>query len=229
MPLRYRITLTCIVVLGCTLALAAQGTKNARGWRELFDVDKANLASTGRNTYFILEPGYTLHLAHGKEVLVVSVLDETKLVDGVVTRVVEERETKEGQPVEVSRNYFAIDRTTEDVYYFGEDVDMYKNGKITSHEGSWLSGVNGARFGLMRPGKPAVGDKYYQENAPGVARDRAEILTVTGECKLPAGTFKNCLQTRDSSAPEIGDEAKWYAPGVGLVKDSDFKLVKKAP
>jgi hypothetical protein len=37
------------------------------------------------------------------------------LVAGVETRVVEERETSVGAPVEVSRNYFAISKRTGDV------------------------------------------------------------------------------------------------------------------
>jgi hypothetical protein len=198
----------------------------AQVWRDSFPVDKANLADTGRNPYFILEPGYRLTLANAKDTLIVTVLEDTKLVDGVKTRVVEERETKGGKLEEVSRNYFAIDKITSDLYYFGEDVDMYKDGKVSSHEGAWLAGVNGARFGLMIPGKPAVGARYYQENAPKVAMDRAEIISVTEESKVPAGVFKNCLHTRESSALEKGSEDKWYAPGVGLIKDEDFVLAK---
>jgi len=195
-------------------------------WRDTFAVDKANLADTGRNTYFILEPGYRLILEHGKDSLVIAVLDETKVVDGVKTRVVEERETKGGQLDEVSRNYFAIDKTTGDVYYFGEDVDNYKDGKVTGHEGVWLAGVDGARFGLLMPGKPQVGDRYYQEIAPQVAMDRAEVVSLAEEVKVPAGTFKNCLRTRESSALESGSEEKLYAPDVGILKDGGFVLVR---
>jgi hypothetical protein len=189
-------------------------------------VDKANLVDTGRNTYFILEPGHRLYFEHGKNTLTVTVLDEIKVVDGVRTRVVEEREASGGQLAEVSRNYFAMDKVTHDVYYFGEDVDTYKHGKVTGHEGAWLAGVNGARFGLMMPGKPKVGDKYYQEIAPQIAMDRAEIISLTEDLKVPAGAFKNCLHTRESSALESGSEGKWYAPDVGLIKDSGFVLVK---
>jgi Concanavalin A-like lectin/glucanases superfamily len=52
--------------------------------------------------------------------LTITVLNETKMVDGVETRVVEERETKGGKLKEVSRNYFAISKRTNDVFYFGE-------------------------------------------------------------------------------------------------------------
>jgi hypothetical protein len=217
------------VLLSLALVAPAQQAKKSGNkpiWQETFNVDKANLGDTGRNTYFILEPGYRLTFEHGKDTLIVTVLDETKVVDGVMTRIVEERETSGGQLVEVSRNYFAIDRTAHDVYYFGEDVDEYRNGKITGHEGAWLSGVNGARFGLMIPANPKPGDRYYQEQAAKVAMDRAEVISITESAKVPAGAFQNVLHTRESSAIEGGSEDKWYAPGVGLIKDAEFTLAK---
>ena len=208
------------------MAVVAARPAARQDFRSTFNVDKARLADRGQSTYFILEPGYRLHFQHGKDSLVITVLDETKVVDGVVTRVVEERETEGGSLAEVSRNYFAIDRETGDIYYFGEDVDEYRNGKVTGHEGAWLSGVGGARFGLMMAGAPKAGDRYYQEFAPKVAMDRAEVISLTAEMKVAAGTFTNCLRTRESSAIEGGSEDKWYAPGVGLIKDADFELAR---
>ena len=197
-----------------------------QAWRDSFAVDKANFADTGRNAYMILEPGYRLILEHGKDTLMITVLNETKLVDGIVTRIVEERETEGGQLAEVSRNYFAIDRTTGDIYYFGEDVDTYENGKVTGHEGAWQAGINGARFGLMMPGKPKAGDSYYQEIAPKIAMDRAQIVSLTETAKVPAGLFTNVLRIRESSAIESGSEDKRYAPDVGLIRDADFVLAR---
>ena len=224
-PSRVRIVGLVILTAASAALLAAHAPQKA-DFRATFSVDKTNLFSTGRGAYFVLEPGYKLHLQAGKNTLVVSVLEETKLVDGVMTRVVEERETEGGQLVEVSRNYFAVDTATGDVYYFGEDVDIHKNGKVTGHEGAWLSGVNGATFGLLVPGAPKPGDRYYQESAPKVAMDRAEVVAVNEVIKVPAGTFKNCLHTKETTALESGTEDKFYAPGVGLIKDAEFVLVK---
>ena len=196
------------------------------GFRAEFPVDKSLLADNGENPYFILRPGYRLTLQDGKDTLIITVLNETKMVDGVKTRVVEERETKGGQIAEISRNYFAIDPKTRDVYYFGEDVDIYKAGKVVGHAGAWLSGQNGAKFGLIMPGVPKVGDKFYQELAPKVAMDRCEIVSLAEQMKTPAGDFKNVLCTQEGSALESALERKWYAPGVGLLKDGDFVLAK---
>jgi hypothetical protein len=188
------LALSALLVISSAPGITGEG---AQGWRDSFPADKANLSDTGRNTYFILEPGYRLFFEHGKDTLVITVLEETKVVDGVRTRIVEERETEGGRLAEVSRNYFAIDKTTGDVYYFGEDVDEYKDGRVVGHEGAWLAGEKGARFGLMIPGRPRVGDRYYQEIAPGVAMDRAEIVSIAAETKVPAGAFRNCLVTRE--------------------------------
>jgi len=221
--------LRCLAALTLTASLtihAADKNANAeRPWCDIFSVNKADLADTGKNPYFFLVPGYRLFFEHGKDKLVISVLNETKEVDGVKTRVVEERETKDGKLVEVSRNYFAMSRTTGDVYYFGEDVDIYKDGKLIRHEGAWLAGVNGAKFGLMMPGRPEVGDRYYQELAPGVAMDRAEVISLREQFTTPAKTFERCLRVRESSALERGVEDKLYAHGVGLIKDGKLVLV----
>lgn len=192
-----------------------------------FAADKDALVATGENPYFILKPGFQLVLEDGDERLVVTVLNETKKVDGVETRIVEERETKGGQLVEISRNFFAISKRTSNVYYFGEEVDIYKDGKITSHEGAWLSGEKGAKFGLMIPAVPLLGARYHQEVAPMVALDRAEIVGTAETAKSPAGEFKNCLKIKESTPLEPGHiEHKLYAPGIGLIQDASLKLVK---
>lgn len=200
-------------------------------YTDIFEVDPSEWSSTGRNPYFVLEPGWVLVLQgkEGKTVidLVITVLDETKKVDGVETRIVEERESEDGEIVEISRNYFAISKRTNDVYYFGEDVDIYKNGKVVNHSGAWWSGKNGARYGLMMPGTPLLGAKYYQEIAPEVAMDRAEVLGLREKIETPAGTFEKCLKTLETTPLEKGaKDHKFYAPGVGLIVDGPCRLVK---
>jgi hypothetical protein len=203
-----------------------KGDKKA-GFTDDFASDKADLTHTGKNPHFILEAGYQLVLEDGKERIVITVLGETKVVDGVECRVVEERETKGEQLVEVSRNYFAISKRTNNVYYFGEDVDMYKDGKVAGHGGSWLSGKDGAKFGLLMPGTPLLGARYQQEVAPKVAMDRAEIVGVSETVKTPVGEFKQCLKIEETTPLEKGEkEYKLYAPGIGQVQEGDLKLVK---
>ena len=219
-----------IVLASVLTAVTAAVAGPKSSFTDTFAVDKADLASTGTNRFFVLSPGHQSVLEgrnRGKPVtLTVSVLAETKLVDGVETRVVEERETIDGQLKEVSRNYFAISRRTTDVFYFGEDVDMYRDGQVVSHEGAWLSGVNGAQFGLMMPGTPLLGARYFQEIAPKIAMDRAEVLSVNEQCQTTAGNFTQCLKTEETSALESARETKVYAPGIGLIQDANLKLIK---
>lgn len=182
--------------------------------------------STGRNRYFILEPGYQLTLESRNAGLVITVLSETRKIGNVETRVVEENESEDGKTVEISRNFFAFCRQTGSVYYFGEEVDIYKNGKIVGHEGVWLAGGKN-RAGLIMPGLVLLGARYYQEIAPGIAMDRAEIISTGQIRRTPAGSFTNCLKTEETNALSPKEkEYKFYAPGVGLVQEEDLLLTK---
>jgi hypothetical protein len=210
-----------------TAAITPKVIQTDAAWTADFRVEPGELVTTGRNPYFSLEPGYTLVLEAGSERLTITVLDETRTIDNVDTRVVEERETRGGQVVEVSRNYFAISKRTNSVFYFGEDVELYQGGKVVSHEGAWHAGVKGARFGLMMPGIPLLNARFYQEIAPGIAMDRAEIVSVSESLKTPAGDFQNVMKVRETTPLEPkARDYKYYAWGVGLLQDGSLKLVK---
>ena len=97
-----------------------------------------------------------------------------------------------------------------------------------SHEGAWLSGVNGARYGLIMPGIFLLGSRYYQEVAPGVALDRAENVSMTEEVVTPAGTFPNSVKIKETTPLEPrAKDFKFYAPGVGLVKSNKLVLMSR--
>lgn len=200
-------------------------------FQHFFDLEHREFSTTGRNRYFVLEPGYQLVL-EGKDGthaarLEITVLDETKELGGIQTRVVEERETVDGKLVEVSRNFFAICKNTGSVFYFGEEVDIYKDGKIVEHEGAWLHGQDKAQAGLAMPGECLIGAAYYQENAPGKALDRARIESVSATLKTPAGEFTNCLKVWEENPLDHDSETKTFAPNIGLVQDEGLLLVKQ--
>jgi hypothetical protein len=220
------IVLTIMTIIG-SVVIGAQKNAKDPPWTMSFNAAPDDLTTTGRNTYFILEPGYELVLEDGNEQLIVTVLDQTKRIGDFDTRVVEERESRNGKLIEVSRNFFAISKQSKDVYYFGEEVDIYKGGKVVRHEGAWLAGQNGARFGLMMPGTPTLNARYYQELAPRVAMDRAEIVSLTDQRTTPAGNFTNVLKVAESNPLESHSlEYKYYAPDIGLLQDEHLKLVK---
>lgn len=209
----------------------SEDSQSSEEWMTSFDLENCKFASTGENSYFILEPGFQAILEGeedgGNLQLTMTVLNETKVVDGVETRVLEERETEGGNLVEISKNYFAICRPSNNAFYFGEDVDIYEDGEIVSHEGAWLAGQNGAKAGMIMPGEVEIGLKYYQEIAPDVAEDRAEIVSVNNTLDTPAGNFQNVLVTEETNPLEPDEkESKFYAPGIGLIQEESLKLVE---
>ncbi len=211
-----------------SLAVVRAGDKDKDdkpGWTDTFDLTNCTLTSTGKNAYFILEPGYQLVLEHGSAKLEITVLNETRKIGDVETRVVEERETVNGDVKEISRNFFAFCKETGSVFYFGEETDEYKHGEVTRGKDSWLAGVDNAKPGLGMPGTVLLGARYYQELAPGKAMDRAEVVSLNAALDTPAGHFEHCLKTEETTPLERGErEYKVYAPGIGLIKDEDLLL-----
>jgi hypothetical protein len=203
------------------------------GFTQEFFIERCTFASTGRNPFLVLDPGFRLVLEgvdDGEEIeLIVSVLAETEVVDGVTTRVVEERESAGGELVEVSRNFLAFCVETGSVFYFGEDVDIYEGGVVVSHDGAWRAGEDGASPGIVMPGTVLLGARYYQEIAPGIALDRAENVAMDLEVETEAGTFDDCLRVDETTPLEPGHvSTKVYAPGIGLIVDDVLELVEWA-
>jgi hypothetical protein len=201
----------------------------AISWTEDFNIENLHFSSIGRNDYFILEPGYQLTL-EGEEdeeavKLMITVLNETVQIGSVEARVVVENESVNGELVEISRNFFAICNETNSIFYFGEDVDDYEDGVIVSHEGAWRADTAGNQAGIIMPGTVLLGAKYYEEIAPGLAMDRAEIVEMGFTYDTPAGTFQNCLKIKETTPLEPdATEYKIYALGIGLIQD-EFLLL----
>jgi hypothetical protein len=201
-----------------------------------FRLKQCKFTTTGANPYFILRPGYQLVLEgdEDKQTLrvVITVLRETEKIvlpdiGAVHTRVVKEEEFVNGRLVEESRNFFAICEKTNDVFYFGEEVDILAPDGTISHEGSWRAGVKGALPGIIMPGTFLLGSRYFQEQAPGIALDRAEHVEMGLTVETEAGTFKRCVRVIETTPLEPGAESeKIYCPGVGLVLDNEVQLVR---
>jgi len=199
--------------------------------------DLVNSTADGaRNRYWPLEINRVWNLSNQEcvdtgrcdelEEAQVSVLNETEMVDGVLTRVVEERETIDGALAEVSRNYFVECLGSEDVYYFGEDV---VDGAGLPLPDAWRAGTSGALPGIIFPGGAfLLGARYFQELAPGVALDRAEHKEMGLQVIVPAGTFSDCVLVEDTNILEDPKgkhpDEKVYCPGIGIVRDEEMVL-----
>ncbi len=226
--LQHKLRWLALLVLTLVAAAAVVAVnRGGSGFRESFDLSSRNLVTDGTNPFFVLEPGFRIVLEGGAERVEITVLDEIVDVAGVDTRVVEEREWRNDALREVSRNFFAIDPGTLDVFYFGEDVDMYENDQVVRHLGAWRAGLNGAQPGMIMPGRPEIGQKYFQELAPGVAMDRAEVVSLTEVLATPAGEFEQVLKTKETTALNpFESEFKSYAPGIGLIQDAGLLLTE---
>lgn len=178
------------------------------------------------NRFFPQPVGQKLVFEGGGERIEITTLAETEVVAGVTTRVVHEYETAKGVLVEQSWNYFvqAMDGT---VCYFGERVDIYEDGVVTSHDGQWRADESGFVPGIQMPGAPAAGTYHAQERAPGVAEDYANIVQLGKTVTVPTGTYAETVITEEWSPLEPGAKShKAYAAGVGMLDDNGAVLVE---
>jgi hypothetical protein len=148
------------------------------------------------------------------------VLDKTEVLAGVEVTALEVKEYEDDELVERTLDYFAQHRDGS-VWYFGERIDDYEDGKVTGHDGQWLAGEGNARPGLYLPAQPVVGQEFAQEQAPGVAEDRSTILVVGAEVTTPAGRFTDCIRVKDYAPLSKVDEYKFYCPKVGIVREEE--------
>ncbi len=240
--MRIRPVLPVLALASVLLASPHAAAQCSSNFTQHFALERCHFTNKADNPYFPLQPG-AVSVLEGEEdgadaQLTITVTCDTRTIsfttpDGVAlqvkARVVEERQVEDDELVEVSRNYFAQCRETGDVYYFGEDTDLYEDDEIVGHEGSWLAGENGAQPGLIMPGTPLLGSRFFQEVAPGVALDQAEIVEGCLDTEVPAGTFENCIRTRETTPLEPGaEEFKVYCPDAGLVIDSTLELTEQS-
>ncbi len=185
------------------------------------EIDPQDFVDGIDNPYLPLAVGnhwvYKKVTGSGIETTDVTVLAQTKEILGVECTIVRDVVSLDGELVEDTVDWFAQDKHGN-VWYFGELALDYEDGEIVSIGGSWTSGVDGAKPGIVMPGVPKVDDFYRQEFLINEAEDVFEIEKLNATVDVPYGHFVNCLETEDSSPLEPGKfELKYYYPGVGRV------------
>jgi hypothetical protein len=152
----------------------------------------------------------------------VRILNQTKNIANVTTLVINDTVFVDGAKEETTLGYFAQDNVGN-VWYFGEDVNLIRDGQVVGHNGSWAAGVNGALPGYIMEAHPNPGDFYCNENAPGIAQDQAQVLSVSASVCFPKlCTNASALLVNDTSSLKPGSvEHKWYVAGVGNVMAED--------
>ena len=190
---------------------------------ESVELEPSEFTTTSDHPYFPLEPGqqwtYREVDEAGNEVsVVVTVSSETRTIaNGIEARVVRDTVTEDGVLVEDTLDWYAQD-AEGNVWYLGEDTAEFEDGELTTREGSFEAGVDGALPGIIMPADPAVGMAYRQEYYRGEAEDNGEVLAVGQQSDVPMGHFDDVLLTADTITLEPRVlEFKLYAPEVGLV------------
>jgi hypothetical protein len=189
-----------------------------------------DLSATVDNPFFPLAPG-TSRRFEGQEVnpdtgetVDLSVREHVSPVPdevaGAPVTTLAVQEYEDGQLTETTSDYHAQDADGT-VYYLGEDVNMYEDGQLVSHEGTWIAGEGANQAGEFMPAEPRVGDRFAQEQAPGVAQDISTVVAINQTLETPVGTFSGCIKTQDLNPLEQAIEYKYYCPGVGLVREEN--------
>jgi hypothetical protein len=182
----------------------------------------ADFQATVDNPFYPLVPGTTLTYIEKSggvtSTNVTTVRHDTKVIMGVTCLVVRDTVTRNGRVAEETYNWFAQHKDGT-VWHFGAASREISPGGRVSIEGSWEAGVKGAQPGIVMPARPKPGEPYRQQYARNVAVDMAQIVATNETATVPAGTFTGCVKTKEWSMLEAGTEMKWYAKGVGVVKE----------
>jgi hypothetical protein len=184
-------------------------------------VDPADFGGPVDNPYLPFLPGsrwvYEGTSDGETERIEVAVTGETRQVMGIEAVVVRDTVSVDGEVVEDTDDWFAQD-AEGNVWYLGEDSKEYEGGEVTSTEGSWEAGVDGALPGIVMPAAPAVGQAYRQEFYEGEAEDLAEVLRLDGRETVAGEAYDALLVTEEWNPlePDVVEE-KSYARGIGLV------------
>jgi hypothetical protein len=184
-------------------------------------INPANFVSEITNPYFPLKPGTVFKfegtrdgVARRDEMMVTA---ETKVIMGVTTMVVRDVASSDTEIVEKTVDWYAQDKDGN-VWYFGEDTAEYANGKVTTTDGTWMAGVDGALPGIIMQASPKVGEGYRQEYRPGVAEDYAKVIKTDATAGGPSGKYTGVVVTEDTDLLDTAKfEHKWFAPGVGPI------------
>jgi hypothetical protein len=151
---------------------------------------------------------------------VMTVTHKTKMITGIRALPVADRLYLNGVLAERTTDWYAQDKKGT-VWYLGEKTaELNAKGKVTSTEGSFLSGRDGAKGGIFMPAHPAVGQSFQQESFKGQAEDRFRILDMAASITTPAVSSQSAMLTEETTPLERGVvDHKYYVQGIGTVKE----------
>jgi hypothetical protein len=180
------------------------------------------------NPWFPLKPGTTFVYTGEKDGQKgrdnVRVTGRTRMIRAALCTAVDDRLYLKGRLAERTTDWYTQD-TSGNVWYFGEaTAELNKAGKVTSREGSWLAGVDGAQPGIFMTGHPKIGQSHRQEYYEGQAEDHFAVVSLSASVLAPYTASAHALLTKEWSPLEPGTlDHKLYVRGVGLVREETIK------
>jgi hypothetical protein len=99
------------------------------------------------------------------------------------------------------------------VWYFGEDVFNFEDGKVADTSGTWMASDQ-TPAAMIMPATPAVGNVYRPENAPEVVFEEVRVQKVDQTVPGPHGNVSGAIEVMELHMDGTR-EAKVFAPGYG--------------
>ncbi|HVD80098.1 MAG TPA: hypothetical protein VNB87_06165 [Propionibacteriaceae bacterium] len=153
--------------------------------------------------------------------VVSTVTDLTKVINGVRTVVIVEKDINEGDLEEAELAFQAQDNAGN-LWNLGEYPAEYDEGKFTGAPDTWISGLGKAEPGNLMLADPQLGTpEYLQGWSPDIDfLDCAKVFQMQQKTCVPVGCYEDVLITDERSPlePESGHQRKYYASGVGTVR-----------
>ncbi len=174
------------------------------------------------NPFFPLVVGNVWVYEGDGEVITVTVLDETREIEGIEAIVVQDVVEEDGEIIEDTFDWYGQD-SDGNVWYMGELSRNFEDGELTDIDGSWEAGVDGAKAGILFRSMPVVGETLRQEYRIGEAEDIGETVSITASESTSSGFDCEgaCLQNLEYTPIEPGEqENKYYKPGTGLILET---------
>jgi hypothetical protein len=221
-------TIGVAATLALTVAVAACASAPAANAAKRLPTPKAN--HFGHNSNLVRNPWFPL--ARGSVYVyegqkdgkaardVMTVTPKVKAITGIRAAVVHDRLFLKGQLAERTTDWYAQDKQGT-VWYLGEKTaELNAHGKVTSTEGSFLNGRDGASGGIFMPAHPAVGQSFQQEAFKGQAEDHFRILSLATTITTPAVSSNSAMLTEETTPLEPGVvDHKYYVRDIGTVKE----------
>ena len=217
-----------LLVIGTAVAVPAIGRGSDRAALATAPAPSAaRFDHPQENRYFPLRPGtvsrYRVRDEGERLREKVTVTGRTRTILGVRTTVVRDvLRRADGTLAERTHDWYAAD-DDGNVWYFGEATATFdRHGHLDSREGSWQAGVRGAVQGVIMPADPQPTDAYRQEFRRGHAEDQAWIVQRHARVRVPYGHLRDVVRSFEWSRLEPHVlSAKYYAPGLGIVREQD--------